>query len=86
MRFSWNPAKAASNATKHGVAFAAIEGFDWETALVMADVRHAEPRLVAIAPIGGRVHVLVFSIEHRIVRVISLRKANRKEILQYATA
>jgi uncharacterized DUF497 family protein len=39
--------------------------------------------MVAIGPIGLRPHVLVFSVETRSVRVISLRKANQKEFDRY---
>jgi len=55
---------------------------------VFADVRvsYLEPRLVAFAPIGRRVHVLVFSVERRTVRVISLRKAKNKEVDRYEAA
>jgi uncharacterized DUF497 family protein len=81
MRYSFDPAKAASNLTKHGVAFEAVEGFEWEWALVIADVRfdYAEPRMLALAPIGDRLHALVFSVERRAVRAISLRIASKKE-------
>jgi uncharacterized DUF497 family protein len=81
MRYSFDPAKAASNLAKHSVAFEAVEGFEWEWALVIADVRfdYAEPRMLALAPIGDRLHALVFSVERRAVRVISLRIASKKE-------
>ncbi len=87
MRFTWNAAKAASNLAKHGVAFDAIDGFDWDEALVRADVRgdYGEVRLVALGPIGDRLHVVVFTIETRSVRLISLRRANRKEFDRYVS-
>jgi uncharacterized protein len=58
---------------------------DWSAALVRGDTRHdyGEVRLTAMAPIGSRLHVLVFTVERRAVRVISLRKANGKEIDRY---
>lgn len=83
MRYSFDPAKAASNVAKHGVSFDSVSEFEWEAALIQADTRHNEPRLVATAPIGDRVYVLVYSIERRSVRIISLRKANNKEIDRY---
>ena len=85
MRITWDEAKAASNLVKHGVAFGAVSGFDRETALVRADVRftHSEPCLVAFGIIGDRLHVLVFSVERRSLRVIGLRKANSKEFDRY---
>ena len=82
----WNQAKRAGNIAKHGVDFAAVEGFDWETAQVVADTRHyyGEARLTALGLIGPRVHVLVFTIRRTTTWVISLRKANQKETAHYA--
>ena len=84
MPYSWNPAKAASNLAKHGVAFEAIKDFDWATAVVFASLGRPEPRLGALGAIGDRLHFVVFSVEHRSTRIISLRKANRKEVMLYA--
>lgn len=88
MRFTWDPDKAAANLTKHGVAFGAVTDMDWSQAVVLADVRfpYPEPRLLALAPIGRRLHVLVFSVERRTIRVISLRKAKNKEVDRYEAA
>jgi uncharacterized DUF497 family protein len=85
MRFSFDPAKAAANIAKHGVAFSVVEDFEWDEALVRADVRfdYAEPRMVALAPVGNRLYSLVFSVERRTLRIISLRKASTKEIRLY---
>jgi uncharacterized protein len=82
-RYEWDPKKAAANLARHGVAFSAIHEFQWALALVRADTRHAEKRLIAFAPIGRRLHAAVFTIERRCVRIISLRKANAKETRRY---
>jgi uncharacterized protein len=76
--------KAASNLEKHGVAFSEIERFQWETALVEVDDRrdYGEQRWRALGLIGNRVHVVVFT-KRRTVRLISLRKGNRKEVSAY---
>ena len=79
MAFDWDPAKRLGNFAKHDVDFASVELFDFDTALVQASLRGSDPRLEAYGLIGDRVHVLVYGIEARTVRVISLRKANRKE-------
>jgi len=86
VHFAWNLEKAAANLIKHGVAFEAVFNMDFDTGLVRADVRLAypEPRLVALAPINGRLFMLVYSIEPRRVRVISLRRANNREKSRYA--
>ncbi|MGI4796976.1 MAG: BrnT family toxin [Janthinobacterium lividum] len=80
MQYEWDRAKAETNLAKHSVAFEAVEGFEWDDALVFASLGRGEPRLGALGVIGDRLHFLVYSIETRCVRVISLRKANRKEV------
>ena len=54
--YSFDPAKAASNKALHGVDFADARDFDWETALVVEDVRrdYGEKRYVALGMIGER--------------------------------
>jgi uncharacterized DUF497 family protein len=85
MLYIWDEAKRAANLAKHGVDFAAAECFDWETARVSADLRRAygEPRMVALGKIGSRLHVMVFTRRAGKVRIISLRKANNREMWRY---
>ena len=85
MQFDWDDDKALSNAEKHGVVFDVVRSFEIVTAVVVEDDRkdYGELRLVALGLIGPRVHVLVYTERGRKVRVISLRKANRKEIEAY---
>ncbi len=87
MPYDWDPDKAASKLAKHGVAFEAVEGFDWSTALVGSTLNHetGEPRLLAYGAIRDRLHVLVYSVETRCIRVISLRKASKREVWFYAS-
>ena len=65
-----------------------MEGFEWDTALVTATLSHdgGEPRLMALGLIGERLHALVFSIDTAQVRVISLRRSNKREIRRYEQA
>ena len=85
MKITWDPAKAAANLAKHGVRFETVAEFEWETALVRADVRftYPEPRLTAIGAIGNRVYCLVYAVERRATRLISLRQASDKEVARY---
>lgn len=71
---------------KHGVAFEAAEGFEWGSALIRADLRisYGEVRLNALGAIGGRLHMLTYTIRRR-VWIISLRKASRQEVRFYAS-
>lgn len=85
MRYAWDEEKRRSNLKKHGVDFSEADDFEWDIALVTASQSSREPRLVALGPIGNRLYVLVFSIETRIVRIISLRKANKREAKHYVS-
>ncbi len=86
MNHEFDPAKDESNLDKHGVSLADVEGFEWETAVVREDARkqYAEPRFKAMGYIGDRLHVMVFCLRAETVRVISLRKANSREVKDYA--
>lgn len=88
MAYEWNAAKATANRRKHGVSFNAILDFDWSTALVVTDDRldYGEPRWLALGMIGERLHSLAFTIRRTRIRVISLRKAGRKERALYEEA
>jgi uncharacterized DUF497 family protein len=46
---------------------------------------YGEERYIAATPIGARLHVVVFTIRSGTLRIISLRKANRREIKRYET-
>lgn len=83
--FEWDVSKRAENLRKHKVDFAAIASFDWESALTREDVRgdYREARFVSIGEIGGRPHVAVWTARGGAVRLISLRKANAREVKRY---
>ena len=83
--YEWNGAKRKSNLSKHGVDFAAVEFFLWEDALVIEDSRknYGERRFLAFGPMGARLHCMVFSVRGENIRVISIRKANSREVKRY---
>ncbi len=89
MRYGWNETKRKENLKKHGVDFAGVQRFDWETAATAIDDRedYGELREVAKGFIGTELHVLVFTAREdddgEIIWVISLRRATRKERRDY---
>jgi uncharacterized protein len=85
--FEWDEGKRQANLAKHGVDFAEAEGFDWDTAKQCPDERldYGEARTKATGLIGNRVHVLVYAPRGMTKRIISLRKANRREIRDWLT-
>ncbi len=87
MKIEFDPEKNARNIELRGMSFEEAAEFDWEGALIIPDRRrdYGEPRFRAFGLIGNRLHAVVFTPREGAVRVISLRKANRREVLRYAT-
>jgi hypothetical protein len=85
VEIEFDPAKDQINLAKHGISLAAAAEIDLEQAMVIEDRRfdYGEARFIAYAPIGGRLHVLWFTRRGRVVRVIGLRRANRRERYQH---
>lgn len=85
---TWDEAKRAVNLEKHGVVFEDADGFEWGLALTAPDTRrdYGEDRFVSIGPIGARLFVMVWTPRGAGRRIISLRKANKREERYYAKA
>ena len=85
MRIEFDPAKDAANKTKHGVSLALAGELDWEAALVWVDDRfeYAELRMIALAPKTEILYYVAFLERGELRRVISLRRANRREVKHY---
>ena len=88
MIIDFDPAKSAKNEIDRGLPFTQVEDFDWDSGLFAEDLRNAYPerRFEAIGPIADRLFVLVFTPIAGGVRVISLRKANPREVRRYEQA
>ncbi|MFZ2224596.1 MAG: BrnT family toxin [Candidatus Deferrimicrobium sp.] len=86
MNIEFDEAKSRRNARERGLPFDRPAEFEWETAIIMKDTRrdHGEPRFRAMGMIGEKLHALVFTPRHGGIRVISLRRANRREEKKYA--
>jgi uncharacterized DUF497 family protein len=84
---TWNDSKRASNLNKHGLDFAEVVGFDFDTALHDVDDRedYGELREIAIGWCGLRLCFLVFVRRGKDeLHVISFRKATKQEMRRYA--
>jgi uncharacterized DUF497 family protein len=82
---SFDPKKNERNIAERSLSFDLVEAFEWDSALVVEDSRkdYGERRFQALGLIDGRLHALVFTPRAGRVHVISLRKANRREVRQY---
>jgi uncharacterized DUF497 family protein len=81
MRFTFDPAKNERNIAERGLSFELASELEWDTALIVEDTRrdYGETRLRVLAPLHGRLHAVVVTPRRGDLRVISFRKANRKE-------
>ena len=84
----YDAVKDQFNQQKHGLSLAQAGFFDWATALIRADTRfdYQEARYQALGLLGMRIHLAVFTIREDAVRMISLRRANRREECRYEEA
>ncbi|MCU0768089.1 MAG: BrnT family toxin [Burkholderiaceae bacterium] len=82
---SFDPAKNQRNIASRGISFEVAEQFEWDTAMIAEDLRkeYGEPRFQALGFIAGRLHALVFTPRAGKIHVISLRRANRREVRRY---
>ena len=86
MNITFDPAKSLQNLDKHGVSLDLAAEIEWETAITWVDNRkdYAEQRMAGIGYIELRLYYVVFVDRDDNRRVISLRKANKREENRYA--
>lgn len=85
MKITFDSAKDASNLIKHGLSLDDARGIDWDTLLAIEDGRHdyGEVRMIGYAFMRTRLHCVVFTDRANERRIISLRKANKREVDNY---
>lgn len=85
-KISFDPAKDQTNQQKHGVSLADAEAFGWNDSVIWPDTRmdYGEDRQCGIGYIANRLYFIVFVDRPKERRIISLRKANLREIKRYA--
>jgi len=83
---SFDPGKNERNILERGLPFSLVEQLEWSDALIVTDDRkdYGERRYRVLGLIGDRLHAVVFTPRADGVHVISLRKANQREVKQYA--
>ena len=85
MRIEFDLTKDAANQAKHGVSLALAYELDWEATLVWFDVRfeYQELRVIALVPKTENLYYVAFVDRGEVRRIISLRRANRREVKHY---
>lgn len=85
MKIDFDPVKSEQNIKLRSLPFDRADDFDWQTAIYYEDNRldYPEKRVIALGFLGVRLHVICFTPIDGGVRVISFRKANRREVRYY---
>ena len=86
MNISFDHAKDAANLAKHGVSLAEAVNIEWDTLRGIPDARrdYGEARMIGYAILADRLYCVVFTDRGTVRRIISLRKANAREVRDYA--
>ena len=89
LHFEWDKSKATANLKKHGVSFEEAKSvFSDERAKLIADPDHSEDedRFILLG-YSSNMRLLVichcYRTDESIIRIISARKANRREAASY---
>ena len=84
MQFDFDSHKSEGNRSKHGIDFRVAQALWEDSDRVEIPARmEDEPRLMVIGRIGARVRSAVITYRGDVVRMISVRPANRKEVEIY---
>ncbi len=88
MEIEFDATKNAANLAKHEVTLSEAENMEWDTLWAFPDERrhYGEERMVGFAYIGLRLYCVVYTDRGNTRRIISLRKANSREMKRYAEA
>ncbi len=85
MKITYDPTKNAENIERRSLPFELVADLDWATAVIIEDVRrdYGDHRYRAFGYIGDRLYAAVFTPRSDALHVISLRKANSREVKRH---
>jgi len=83
VEITYDRIKNERNIRERGLSFDRAIDFDFSTALFVTEFRNEEMRRVAIGHLDKRLHVLCYIPKPDGIRVISFRKANKREAVRY---
>jgi uncharacterized protein len=85
VKIEFDSNKNERNMKTRGISFECAAEFDWDTAIYYEDDRreYPESRIIALGFLNERLHVMCFTPIKGGVRVISFRKANKREVRYY---
>ena len=81
--YQWDENKRQETLRARGIDFMEVERADWSTAIHHRQERSGEIRYSSYVLIGTRLHNVVWTPREACTRIISMRKANGREIARY---
>ena len=84
MNYEWDESKRLSNLEKHELDFYDLDKFEWSNARYVSSIRQEEERRLAFAYMDDRLYCVVYTVRGERRRIVSFRRANRREELKYA--
>jgi len=87
MKFEWDETKSRSNEIKHGIDFeSAKELWDDNNRIEILTHYPIENRSVLIGILSGKIWAAVFTRRGNAIRIISVRRARKREVELYDQA
>jgi uncharacterized DUF497 family protein len=85
MHFTCDPNKSRANYFKHGIVLEFAQYLEWANKMVWIDDRHNynEDRMRGLVPLEDKIYAVVYVLRAESTRMISLRKANNREMKKY---
>jgi uncharacterized DUF497 family protein len=85
---TWDEAKRRGNLHKHGIDFAGVESLFQGNTITVEDDRfsYGEQRFVTFGMLEGRVVAVAHTEQNKTIRIISIRRATRREEQSYFSA
>jgi uncharacterized DUF497 family protein len=84
MKFEWDPDKSVSNEKKHGIDFLSAQDlWEDENRIEIQAPYPIEDRGILIARYHKKVWAAVYTLRDDAIRIISVRRARKKEVKLY---
>jgi uncharacterized DUF497 family protein len=83
--FVWDDAKDTVNRVKHGIGFDAARDFDSVVEFDCTCDADGENHFAMVGYLYGRLHIMIYTEREAVIRIISLRRSNKKEERLYET-
>jgi len=85
MKIEFDSVKNAKNIKERDLSFELTANLDWASSITFEDIRkvYGERRFITLARLNERLHVVCYALITDGIRVISFRKANKREVRNY---